>query len=73
MVWLVLSIAAVELMYWLIRRSPATGVASLFYLVPVDRRRGARESRSPLSSNMAEPGEFVEIWVNLPACRSIAS
>jgi drug/metabolite transporter (DMT)-like permease len=35
MVWLVLvlSIAAVALMYWLIR--PATGFASLFYLVPV--------------------------------------
>lgn len=32
---LVLSIAAVGLMYWLIRRSPATGFASLFYLVPV--------------------------------------
>jgi drug/metabolite transporter (DMT)-like permease len=37
MAWLVLvlSIAAVALMYWLIRRSPATGFASLFYLVPV--------------------------------------
>ena len=36
MAWLVfvLSIAAVALMYWLIRRSPATSVASLFYLVP---------------------------------------
>jgi len=32
---LVLSIAAVALMYWLIRRSAATGFASLFYLVPV--------------------------------------
>jgi drug/metabolite transporter (DMT)-like permease len=34
--WLVivLSLAAVGLMYWLIRRSPATGFASLFYLVP---------------------------------------
>jgi drug/metabolite transporter (DMT)-like permease len=32
---LVLSIAGVGLMYWLIRRSPATGFASLFYLVPV--------------------------------------
>jgi drug/metabolite transporter (DMT)-like permease len=32
---LVLSIGAVSLMYWLIRRSPATGFASLFYLVPV--------------------------------------
>jgi drug/metabolite transporter (DMT)-like permease len=34
--WLVivLSIAAIGLMYWLIRRSPATGFASLFYLVP---------------------------------------
>jgi drug/metabolite transporter (DMT)-like permease len=31
---LVLSIAAVGLMYWLIRRSVATGFASLFYLVP---------------------------------------
>jgi drug/metabolite transporter (DMT)-like permease len=31
---LVLSVAAVALMYWLIRRSPATGFASLFYLVP---------------------------------------
>ena len=31
---LVLSIAAVGLMYWLIRRSAATGFASLFYLVP---------------------------------------
>ena len=37
MAWLVLvlSIAAVALMYWLIRRSAATGFASLFYLVPV--------------------------------------
>jgi len=37
MAWLVvvLSIGAVGLMYWLIRRSPATGFASLFYLVPV--------------------------------------
>jgi len=37
MAWLVLvlSIAAVGLLYWLIRRSPATGIASLFYLVPV--------------------------------------
>lgn len=37
MAWLVLvlSIAAAGLMYWLIRRSPATGFASLFYLVPV--------------------------------------
>jgi drug/metabolite transporter (DMT)-like permease len=36
MTWLVLvlSIAAVGLMYWLIRRSTATGFASLFYLVP---------------------------------------
>jgi len=34
--WLVfvLSIGAVGLMYWLIRRSAATGFASLFYLVP---------------------------------------
>jgi drug/metabolite transporter (DMT)-like permease len=31
---LVLSIGAVGLMYWLIRRSAATGFASLFYLVP---------------------------------------
>jgi len=31
---LVLSIAGVSLMYWLIRRSAATGFASLFYLVP---------------------------------------
>ena len=31
---LVLSIAAVGLMYWLIRRSTATGFASLFFLVP---------------------------------------
>jgi drug/metabolite transporter (DMT)-like permease len=31
---LVLSIAAVGLMYWLIRRSDATGFASLFYFVP---------------------------------------
>ncbi|MFA6267789.1 MAG: DMT family transporter [Pseudolabrys sp.] len=31
---LVLSIATVGLMYWLIRRSAATGFASLFYLVP---------------------------------------
>jgi hypothetical protein len=32
MVWLVLvlSIAAVALLYWLIRRAPATGFASLF-------------------------------------------
>ncbi len=37
MAWLVivLSLAAVGLMYWLIRRSLATGFASLFYLVPV--------------------------------------
>jgi drug/metabolite transporter (DMT)-like permease len=37
LVWLVLvlSVAAVGLMYWLIRRSPAAGFASLFYLVPV--------------------------------------
>jgi drug/metabolite transporter (DMT)-like permease len=37
LVWLVLvlSIAAVALMYCLIRRSAATGFASLFYLVPV--------------------------------------
>jgi drug/metabolite transporter (DMT)-like permease len=37
MAWLVLvlSIAAVALMYWLIRRSVATGFASFFYLVPV--------------------------------------
>jgi drug/metabolite transporter (DMT)-like permease len=36
MAWLVLvlSIAGVALMYWLIRRSAATGFASLFYLVP---------------------------------------
>ena len=36
MAWLVLvlSIAAVGLMYWLIRRSASTGFASLFYLVP---------------------------------------
>jgi drug/metabolite transporter (DMT)-like permease len=31
---LVLSIAAVGLMYWLIRRSTATGFASLLFLVP---------------------------------------
>lgn len=31
---LVLSVATVGLMYWLIRRSAATGFASLFYLVP---------------------------------------
>ncbi len=31
---LVLSIGAVALMYWLIRRSAATGFSSLFYLVP---------------------------------------
>jgi drug/metabolite transporter (DMT)-like permease len=37
MAWLVLvlSIAAVGLLYWLVRRSTATGFASLFYLVPV--------------------------------------
>jgi drug/metabolite transporter (DMT)-like permease len=36
MAWLVfvLSIAAIALMYWLIRRSAATRFASLFYLVP---------------------------------------
>jgi drug/metabolite transporter (DMT)-like permease len=36
MTWLVLvlSIVGVALMYWLIRRSAATGFASLFYLVP---------------------------------------
>ena len=32
---LVLSVGAVGLMYWLIKRSAATGFASLFYLVPV--------------------------------------
>ncbi|HLI99492.1 MAG TPA: DMT family transporter [Bradyrhizobium sp.] len=34
--WLVvvLSIGSIGLLYWLIRRSPATSVASLFYLVP---------------------------------------
>jgi len=34
--WLVfvLSIAAIALMYWLIRRSAVTSFASLFYLVP---------------------------------------
>jgi drug/metabolite transporter (DMT)-like permease len=31
---LVMSVAAIGLMYWLIRRIPATRVASLFYLVP---------------------------------------
>jgi len=31
---LVLSIAAVGLMYWLIRRSTATGFESLFFLMP---------------------------------------
>jgi len=31
---IVMSVAAVGLMYWLIRRVPATQVASLFYLVP---------------------------------------
>jgi drug/metabolite transporter (DMT)-like permease len=31
---IVMSIGAVGLMYWLIRRSAATGFASLFYLVP---------------------------------------
>lgn len=31
---LVMSVAAIGLMYWLIRRVPATQVASLFYLVP---------------------------------------
>ena len=37
MAWLVLvlSIAAVGLMNWLIRRSAASGFASLFYLAPV--------------------------------------
>ncbi|MGN6460920.1 MAG: DMT family transporter [Pseudolabrys sp.] len=37
MAWLVivLSVGTVALMYWLIRRSPASGFASLFYLVPV--------------------------------------
>lgn len=30
----VMSVSAVGLMYWLIRRAPATQVASLFYLVP---------------------------------------
>jgi len=29
-----MSLGAVGLMYWLIRRSAATGFASLFYLVP---------------------------------------
>ena len=34
--WLavVLSIGSIGLLYWLIRRSAATSVASLFYLVP---------------------------------------
>jgi drug/metabolite transporter (DMT)-like permease len=37
LVWLavVLSIGSIGLLYWLIRRSAATSVASLFYLVPV--------------------------------------
>ncbi len=30
----VLSIGSIGLLYWLIRRSAATSVASLFYLVP---------------------------------------
>ena len=36
LVWLavVLSIGSIGLLYWLIRRSAATSVASLFYLVP---------------------------------------
>src|SRR5260370_31905030 len=36
LVWLVvgLSIGSIGLLYWLIRRSAATAVASLFYLVP---------------------------------------
>jgi drug/metabolite transporter (DMT)-like permease len=36
LIWLavVLSIGSIGLLYWLIRRSPATSVASLFYLVP---------------------------------------
>jgi drug/metabolite transporter (DMT)-like permease len=35
-IWLavVLSIGSIGLLYWLIRRSAATSVASLFYLVP---------------------------------------
>jgi drug/metabolite transporter (DMT)-like permease len=43
MAWLVivLSIAAIGLMYWLIRRSAATGFASLFYLVPAVTARFA--------------------------------
>src|SRR3954451_2403152 len=37
LIWLavVLSIGSIGLLYWLIRRSAATSVASLFYLVPV--------------------------------------
>jgi drug/metabolite transporter (DMT)-like permease len=31
---LVLSVGSISLLYWLIRRSGATQVASLFYLVP---------------------------------------
>src|SRR4029453_374329 len=40
MAWLVLvlSVAAVGLLYWLIRRSAATGFGSLFHLVPALRR-----------------------------------
>jgi drug/metabolite transporter (DMT)-like permease len=36
LIWLavVLSIGSIGLLYWLIRRSAATSVASLFYLVP---------------------------------------
>jgi drug/metabolite transporter (DMT)-like permease len=36
LVWMavVLSIGSIGLLYWLIRRSAATSVASLFYLVP---------------------------------------
>ena len=58
--WLVvvLSILTVALMYWLIRRIPASRVASLFYLVPatdggdgvaVVRRDGWMRSRLPAS------------------------
>ena len=57
-IWLavVLSIGSIGLLYWLIRRSAATSVASLFYLVPAVtaadglypvRRDGSTGSRSP--------------------------
>ncbi len=47
----VLSILTVALMYWLIRRIPASRVASLFYLVPAtDGGDGVADVRRTLNA-----------------------